>query len=51
MSFFSNLVSRIERRNRDQKDRVALYRMTDRELADIGISRTEIDTVFKKGRK
>ena len=48
MLFLKNLQSRMERNSRYSKDRQALNNMSDRELADIGISRGDIDRITRE---
>lgn len=47
--FFSSLVARYNAWNMVRKTREELNRLTDRELADVGLKRSDIDEVARAG--
>ncbi|MBP5857326.1 DUF1127 domain-containing protein [Marivibrio halodurans] len=50
VTLVSDLVARVRHARRLQRARAELHRLSDHDLADLGIARSEIDRVVETGR-
>lgn len=51
VGLFTDLIARVRKARRLSRARAELHRLSDHDLADLGIARSEIDRVVETGRR